>query len=61
VITGSADGPNAKGTLREAIQAEFESNDTGPADPLTGQRLPKSHQRQVEEYFNALREGDSGS
>jgi hypothetical protein len=58
VITGTADGQNAKGNVRDAIQAEFESEASGPADPLTGQRLPKSHQRQVEEYFESLRKGN---
>lgn len=55
VVTGLADGPNAKGRVRAALQEEFESQRSGPADPLTGQRLPRSHQRQVEEYFEALR------
>jgi tetratricopeptide (TPR) repeat protein len=61
VITGQADGPNARGRVREAIQAEFESQNGQPADPLTGQRLPKSHQRHVEEYFESLREGTGGT
>lgn len=59
MITGQADGPNAKGKVREAIQAEFEVQRTGPADPLTGQRLPKSHQEQSKQYFQALRDGET--
>ena len=58
VLGGLADGPNAKGPVRDAIQADFSSQDSGPADPLSGQRLPKSHQRHVEEYFESIREGD---
>ena len=57
IIAGKADGPNAKGRVHDAIKAEFESKDTGPADPLTSQRLPKSQRTHVEEYFESLREG----
>jgi len=56
-IVGKADGPNAKGRVHDAIQAEFESQESGPADPLTNQRLPKSQRTHVEEYFESLREG----
>ncbi|MCE9553027.1 MAG: hypothetical protein K8T91_06570 [Planctomycetes bacterium] len=57
IIAGKADGPNAKGRVHDAIKAEFESKDTGPADPLINQRLPKSQRTHVEEYFESLREG----
>lgn len=57
LIGGKADGANTKGRVRDAINDEFESQSGGPADPLTGQRLPKSHQRHVEEYFKSLRDG----
>lgn len=58
IIAGKADGPNPKGRVHDAIKAEFESKDTGPADPLTSQRLPKSQRTHVEEYFESLREGN---
>ena len=58
VITGPADGPNIKGQLREEIQAEFDVQKGGPADPLSGQRLPKSYQRHVQEYLESIRKGD---
>ncbi|NIP84650.1 MAG: hypothetical protein GTO03_03480 [Planctomycetales bacterium] len=58
VAAGRAEGPNAKGPVRDAIQADFHSQDSGPADPLSTQRLPKSHQRLVEEYFEAIRTGE---
>jgi hypothetical protein len=57
-VVGKADGPNAKGRVHEAIQAEFESRDTGPSDPLTNQRLPKAQRTHVEEYFESLRKGE---
>jgi hypothetical protein len=58
VIIGEADGPNAKGRVHDAIKAEFQSKDTGPADPLTSQRLPKSPRSMAEDYFNSLRKGE---
>ncbi|MEK6247029.1 MAG: hypothetical protein N2C12_02550 [Planctomycetales bacterium] len=57
VITGQAGGPNSKGKVRDTIQSEFESQEGGRVDPLTNQRLPKSHQRIVKEYRKAL-DGD---
>ena len=58
VIAGEADGPNTKGRVHDAIKAEFESKESGPADPLTNQRLHKSQRTHVEEYFKSMREGE---
>ena len=57
VVAGSADGPNAKRRYREDIKAAFENEGSGPADPLSGQRLPKGHRKFVEDYFDNLRTG----
>ena len=54
---GEADGPNIKGRVQEQIKAEIESAKHDAADPLTGQRLPRSQREHAKEYFDALREG----
>jgi len=59
VVAGSADGENAKGRFRDQIKSAYENEGSGPADPLSGQRLPKGHRKFVEEYFDNLRDGKS--
>jgi hypothetical protein len=56
-VIDSVSGPNIKGGVQQEITAQFEQVGTQQADPLTGQRLPKSSQEQARDYFNALREG----
>ncbi|MBL9125673.1 MAG: hypothetical protein JNG90_18685 [Planctomycetaceae bacterium] len=56
-IVGDADGANLKGGVREEIAAQVEAARAEAADPLTGQRLPKSSEEHAREYFNGLREG----
>ncbi len=57
VATGPADGPNIKGQVQAEIKAQIESAAHDAADPLTGQRLPRSQREHAKEYFDALREG----
>jgi hypothetical protein len=57
VSVGEADGPNIKGQVQEAIKAEVEAAKHDSADPLTGQRLPRSQREHAKEYFDSLREG----
>ena len=57
VSVGEADGPNIKGQIQEAIKAEVEAARHDSADPLTGQRLPRSQREHAKEYFDSLREG----
>jgi len=56
VAAGSADGPNAKRRAREKIKSSYDNDSRGPADPLSGQRLPKGHRKFVEEYFDNVRD-----
>ena len=56
VIKGEIDGPNLKGAVLEAIKEEMTAAESQEADPLTTQRLPRSHREHAEEYFNALRD-----
>lgn len=51
-------GPNVKGQVRASIQAELEAAQHEAADPLTSQRLPRTHREHARDYFNSLREGD---
>jgi hypothetical protein len=57
VSVGEADGPNIKGRVQDAIKAEVEAAKHDSADPLTGQRLPRSQREHAKEYFDSLREG----
>lgn len=57
VMVGETVGPNLRGNVEQEIATEFEQVRTQAADPLTGQRLPKTSQNQAKEYFDALREG----
>ena len=56
-VVGEADGANLKGGVRQEIQAQVDAARAEAADPLTGQRLPKSSEQHAREYFNGLREG----
>ncbi|HEV2969952.1 MAG TPA: hypothetical protein VGY55_08175 [Pirellulales bacterium] len=57
VSVGEAEGPNIKGRVQEEIKAQIESAKHDSADPLTGQRLPRSQREHAKEYFDALRDG----
>jgi hypothetical protein len=57
VVVGEAYGPNAKGDVQQQIKIEIESAKHDSADPLVGQRLPRSQREHAKEYFDALREG----
>ena len=57
VRTGTAGGPNAKGKIQQAIQAEFDQARSSEDNPLTDQTLSKKHREQVRQYFEALNEG----
>jgi hypothetical protein len=57
VVVGDAYGPNSKGDVKQQIKIEIESAKHDSADPLVGQRLPKSQREHAKEYFDALREG----
>lgn len=56
-VIGEAEGANRKGGVQQEIQAQVEAARAEAADPLTGQRLPKSSEQHAREYFNGLREG----
>ena len=58
VTAGETDGPNVRGQVQQKIEAEIESAKHDAADPLTGQRLPRSQREHAKEYFDALREGN---
>ncbi|MEN0110265.1 MAG: hypothetical protein AAF805_06040 [Planctomycetota bacterium] len=53
---GLVDGPSVKGEVAESIKTGLSSETVAPADPLTGERLPRSRREHAEEYFRSLRE-----
>ena len=55
VITGEGNGPNVKGRVQEQIKDAMAAGTRAEADPLAGQRLPRTQREHAEEYFNALR------
>lgn len=55
VFGGFAEGGNVKGAVLEQIKEEMESQGTEPANPLAGERLPRSRREHAEEYFRSLR------
>jgi hypothetical protein len=57
VITGTADGPNRKGQVREEIKSEFSGAEQKAAEALSGQRLPHDYRDHAKKYFDSLREG----
>jgi hypothetical protein len=58
VTAGETDGPNVRGQVQAEIKAQIESAKHDAADPLTGQRLPRSQREHAKEYFDSLREGN---
>ncbi len=58
VSAGETDGPNIRGQVQAEIKAQIESAKHDSADPLTGQRLPRSQREHAKEYFDSLREGN---
>jgi hypothetical protein len=56
-VVDFVDGPTLKGGVEQEIATQFEQARQEQANPLTGQRLPKSSQEHAKEYFDALREG----
>jgi hypothetical protein len=57
-ITGLVDGPNSKGQVVEEIKSQVEAAKHEEADPLTGQRLPRSQRDHVQQYFDSFRKGN---
>lgn len=56
-VTDLVDGPNVKGNVLEEVKAEIEAARREKADPLTGERLPRTHREHAREYFDAFRKG----
>jgi chemotaxis protein histidine kinase CheA len=53
---GFVDGPNLNGETAAAVQEEMQAIKPQPADPLTIERLPRSHAENAEQYFEQLRD-----
>lgn len=58
VRVGDAGGPNQKGQATETISERIESALHRDAEALTDQRLPKTQQNHVKEYYERLRKGE---
>ena len=58
VVVDYVTGNNLAGEAREGIKASLETAKKAIDDPLAGQRLPKGHRQQAEQYFDAFREGE---
>lgn len=56
VFSGLVDGPNRKGNVTQGLKEELASQAAAEADPLTGERLPRSRREHAQEFFNKLRE-----
>ncbi len=61
IVTGFAEGPNAKGQVTQEISAQLEAAKSESADPLTDQRLPRDYRDHAKGYFDAFREGKKAS
>lgn len=57
IVAGEADGPNLRGQVATAIQAEMATTGNTPADPQVIEQLPKSRRDHAEEYFELMGEG----
>lgn len=57
IVTGFAEGPNAKGQVTQEISEQLEAAKSDAQDPLTNQRLPRDYRDHAKGYFDAFREG----
>ncbi len=58
VRVGTADGANIAGPVLEEIREAVEAAKVDEDDPLTNVRLPRGHRNHVQQYFDAVREGE---
>jgi chemotaxis protein histidine kinase CheA len=58
VRVGDAGGPNRANKSTEDIKEQIISSLSKDSDPLTDQRLPRSQQDHVKEYYQRLRKGE---
>jgi hypothetical protein len=58
VRIGDAGGPNQSGKSTETIEERIQSALHKDAEALTDQRLPKTQQGHVKEYYERLRKGE---
>jgi hypothetical protein len=58
VRIGDAAGPNQSGKSQESISERIESALNKDAEALTDQRLPRTQQDHVKEYYDRLRKGE---
>lgn len=58
VRVGDAGGPNQAGKSTESIKEQILTSLSKDSDPLTDQRLPRSQQDHVKEYYQRLRKGE---
>ncbi len=57
LVSGTADGPNAKGRVQQTIQEEWQSVAGDKSDPLANQPLPREYRQHAKKYFDSLRSG----
>ena len=58
VRIGDATGPNQSGMSLQDVKEAIESELREDADPLTDQRLPRSQQDHVRQYYQKLGKGE---
>ena len=58
VVVDYVNGHNLAGEAREGIKASLDTAKRAIDDPLAGQRMPRGHRQQAEQYFDAFREGE---
>jgi hypothetical protein len=59
VVVDSVPGTNVAGDAQEDVKEAIESAKRASDDPLVGQRIPRQHRDQVEQYFDAFRQGEN--
>jgi hypothetical protein len=58
VAVDSVPGKNVAGEALEEIKSAIDNARGASDDPLVGQRIPRQHREQVDQYFEAFRKGE---
>lgn len=58
LVVDFVDGPNMKGKVQQQVQSDFEAAESGDADPLTSQQLPRGYREHTMKYLDSWRSRD---
>lgn len=59
VVVDTVPGRNVAGDTTEEIKSAIEAAKRNSDDPLVGQQIPRQHRKQVDQYFEAFRNGSN--